>query len=86
MWSLNGQLNVKLAFQSLQNWLTTVPILSYPDFNHQFILDTDASNTRIGAVLSQEILVTYKELLAVVIFTQHFGPYLLGQPFVLATY
>ena len=29
------------------------PILSYPDFNRQFSLDTDASITRIVAVLSQ---------------------------------
>ena len=29
------------------------PILSYPNFSKPFILDTDASDTAIGAVLSQ---------------------------------
>ena len=33
--------------------LTSAPVLSYPDFSRQFILDTDASDTGIGGVLSQ---------------------------------
>ena len=40
-------------FEELRHCLTTVPILAYPDFNRQFILNTDASDTGIGAVLSQ---------------------------------
>ena len=73
--------------------LTTAPILVYPDFSRPFILDIDARNDSIGAVLSQEydgsecvvayasrILnkserkysMTRKELLAAVVFTQHF--------------
>ena len=41
------------AFSTLRSKLTTTPVLAYPDFNQQFILDTDASNAAIGAVLSQ---------------------------------
>ena len=41
------------AFEELRHHLTTAPILAYHDFNRQFILDTDASDTRIGTVLSQ---------------------------------
>ena len=35
--------------------LIQTPNLSYPNFNESFILDTDASNFAIGAVLSQNI-------------------------------
>lgn len=41
------------AFSQLKELLTSAPILSFPDFSQQFILDTDASNNGIGAVLSQ---------------------------------
>ena len=41
------------AFDELRRCLTSAPILAYPDFSRQFVLDTDASDTGIGAVLSQ---------------------------------
>ena len=41
------------AFQQLRNLLTSTPVLAHPDFNRPFILDTDASDTGVGAVLSQ---------------------------------
>ena len=41
------------TFDELRRCLTSTPILAYPDFSSQFILDTDASNTGIGAVPSQ---------------------------------
>ena len=41
------------AFYELRQSLASTSILVYPDFSCQFILDTDASDTDIGAVLSQ---------------------------------
>ena len=41
------------AFDELRRCLTSIPILAYPHFSSQFILDTDTRNTGIGAVLSQ---------------------------------
>jgi hypothetical protein len=41
------------AFDILRKELSTTPILAHPDFKTRFILDTDASNYAIGAVLSQ---------------------------------
>jgi hypothetical protein len=42
-------------FEELKNRLVSSPILAHPEFSKKFILDTDASNEAIGAVLSQEI-------------------------------
>ncbi|XP_062616013.1 uncharacterized protein LOC134277706 [Saccostrea cucullata] len=53
------------AFEFLKQKLISAPILGYPDVNAgDFILDTDASNEAIGAVLSQiqngrEIVISY---------------------------
>lgn len=44
----------KMAFRALKKALTTAPILAYPLAEGRMILDTDASNFSIGAVLSQE--------------------------------
>ncbi|GBO04818.1 Retrovirus-related Pol polyprotein from transposon 412 [Araneus ventricosus] len=43
------------SFNNLKEALISAPILSYPDPEKQFILDTDASNERVEAMLSQEI-------------------------------
>ncbi|GBN58308.1 Retrovirus-related Pol polyprotein from transposon 297 [Araneus ventricosus] len=43
------------SFNSLKQALTSAPILTYPRFDKDFILDTDVSNEGIGAVLSQNI-------------------------------
>ncbi|KAI8506729.1 hypothetical protein Bbelb_151700 [Branchiostoma belcheri] len=42
------------AFDTLKHQLTSPPILAFPDFTREFTLATDASNTGIGAVLTQE--------------------------------
>jgi hypothetical protein len=41
------------AFDTLRAVLTSAPVLAYPDYTKPFILDTDASNSGIGGVLSQ---------------------------------
>ncbi|CAC5376681.1 unnamed protein product [Mytilus coruscus] len=40
------------GFQKAKTALISAPCLTYPNPNDQFILDTDASDTTIGAVLS----------------------------------
>ncbi|KAD3067067.1 hypothetical protein E3N88_34947 [Mikania micrantha] len=42
------------AFQNLQHLLSSTPVLHFPDFSKSFTIETDASDTGIGAVLSQD--------------------------------
>lgn len=42
------------AFQKLKEILTSPPLLAFPDFSKLFIVQTDACNTGLGAVLLQE--------------------------------
>jgi len=41
------------AFDKLKQCLSTPPMLVFPNFSREFLLDTDASDQAIGAVLSQ---------------------------------
>lgn len=42
------------SFNKLKTLLTSNPILKYPDFDKKFVVNTDASNYALGAVLSQD--------------------------------
>ena len=42
------------AFTKLKDKLTEAPVLGFPDFTREFILETDASFYGLGAVLSQQ--------------------------------
>ena len=44
----------EMAFNKLKESLKVAPILKYPDYSKNFIIETDASNHAIGAVLIQE--------------------------------
>lgn len=44
----------QVSFKELKNRLTTAPVLAYADFSRPFILEVDASQSGLGAVLSQE--------------------------------
>ena len=41
------------GFPGTQGGLTTPPVLAFPQFDREFLLATDASDSAIGAVLSQ---------------------------------
>jgi len=41
------------AFRALQRALTAAPVLQLPDFDHDFIVECDASGSGLGAVLHQ---------------------------------
>ena len=43
------------AFERLKKKMVEAPVLAHPDFSKPFIIDTDASDAAIGAVLSQNI-------------------------------
>ena len=51
--SVNWTQSCQTAFEQLKRLLCSTPILSSPDFTRRFILQTDASDIAIGAVLSQ---------------------------------
>ena len=43
------------SFLALKISLATAPVLRLPDFEHQFVVTTDASDVAIGAILQQDV-------------------------------
>ena len=43
------------SFLALKIALATAPVLRLPDFDHQFVVTTDASDVAIGAILQQDV-------------------------------
>ena len=52
-WKWNAE--QEQALEKIKKILTTGPILACPNFHHPFQLETDASDTGLGAVLTQNI-------------------------------
>ena len=46
--------NCEASFDHLKGQLTQAPVLAYPQFGRDFLLETDASGVGLGAVLSQK--------------------------------
>ena len=44
----------KEAFDALKEALSSAPVLGYPDFSREFILEIDASLNGLGTILSQQ--------------------------------
>lgn len=42
------------AFQTLKSAMIKVPVLAQTDFSKQFVVETDGSNHRLGAILMQD--------------------------------
>ena len=51
--TVNWTESTEQAFQTLKNKLTTATVMKSPDYSKTFVLQTDASQVGVGAVLSQ---------------------------------
>lgn len=50
--SFEWNMQTETAFINLKNAITSAPVLDLPNFSQPFVLETDASGTGVGAVLS----------------------------------
>ncbi|KAL0191951.1 hypothetical protein M9458_010247, partial [Cirrhinus mrigala] len=51
--TLQWNSNAREAFQRLKQAFTSAPVLQHPDSNRPFVVEVDAADTGVGAVLSQ---------------------------------
>ena len=51
--NFDWKLDSSAVFDKLKKAITSAPVLALPDFREEFILETDASDLGVGAVLSQ---------------------------------
>ena len=64
IWNINSQ----AAFQELKRDSPDAQTLAFPDFNREFLLETDASKTGLGAVLSQTMVEVREEVMCLIAF------------------
>ena len=53
-WKFQWDGEMQEAFIELKKKLCSPPVLTYPEFNKSFVVETDASEYSVGAVLSQK--------------------------------
>jgi hypothetical protein len=89
--------NCEQSFQTLKNYLVSENVLALPDFSKEFVVEADASQIGVGAVLSQKIDRHYRPIAyfskhlnkteqnystsAIVLAVEHFKEYLYGREF-----
>ncbi|KAA3472910.1 reverse transcriptase [Gossypium australe] len=73
-----------IAFQALKDALCAAPVLILPNFQLEFIVDTDASGKALG-VRHQALSIYEKEMLAVLLAVRKWHAYLVGRQFKIQT-
>lgn len=93
--------NSTAAFQRLRSMMITKPLLVLPNFEEEFVMETDACEEGVAVLMQQGKPIAYmikllagkhkafsiyeKEMLAIVLALQKWRPYLLGRHFKIKT-